>query len=74
MAASLPDLLVFEEDLNSKNKIHCLYMVGLGLLGLGNDNIDKAKKYFDEVLSLDANHQGAAIHKQMISYHSLFNK
>ena len=49
-------------------------MVGLGLLGLGNDNIDKAKKYFDEVLSLDVNHQSAAIHKQMISYHSLFNK
>ena len=62
-AVSLPDLLVFEDDLNLRNKIHCLYMAGLGCLGLGGQNSDKANQYFDEVLALDINHQGASIHK-----------
>lgn len=67
-AVSLPDLLVFDADLNLRNKIHCLYLVGLGHLGLGNGNAEKAEALFNEVLSLDVNHQGAAIHKQMMKY------
>ena len=35
-AVSLPDFLVFEDDLNKRNQTHCLFMLGLGLLGLGN--------------------------------------
>ncbi len=34
-AISLPDLLIWEEDLNVINKIHCNYLIGLGKLGLG---------------------------------------
>lgn len=34
-AVSLPDFLVFDEDLNRKNKAHCLFMQALGLLGKG---------------------------------------
>jgi tetratricopeptide (TPR) repeat protein len=33
-AVSLPDLLVFDQDLDFKNKLHCLYLIGLGNLGL----------------------------------------
>ena len=33
-AVSLPDFLVFEGDLNSKNRVHCCLMQALGYLGL----------------------------------------
>ena len=65
-AVSLPDLLVFDADLDLRNKIHCLYLQGLGHLGLGHEEIEKAATLFNEVLHLDVNHQGAAIHKKML--------
>ncbi len=34
-AVSLPDLLIFEENLNEQNRKHCLFMMSLGLRGLG---------------------------------------
>ncbi len=61
-AVSLPDLMIFDDDLTMRNKIHCLYLSGLGNLGLGNHK--KAKKYFDEVLKTDQSHTGAAIHNK----------
>ncbi len=64
-AVSLPDLLVFDADLNYKNKIHCLYLMGLGNLGLGDKNLWNAERFFNEVLIMDVNHQGALIHKKM---------
>jgi tetratricopeptide (TPR) repeat protein len=73
-AVSLPDLLVFDADLNLRNKIHCLYLQGLGKLGLGNKNLEDAQSLFDEVLALDVNHQGAAIHKKMVEQLLLRNK
>jgi hypothetical protein len=45
--------------------------MGLGELGLGGSHIIEARQYFDEVLQADVNHQGAAIHKQLINYLSL---
>lgn len=62
-AVSLPDLLVFDQDLNFKNKIHCNYMIGLGFLGL--KNFDISDKYFYYTIELDNNHQGARIHLKM---------
>ncbi len=59
-AVSLPDFLVFEEDLNRRNEIHCRYMLGLGCLGL--QEFDRAQTQFSHVLQLDPNHQGAIIH------------
>ena len=55
-AVSLPDLLIWEDSLDTKNIIHCKYMLALGYYGLG----DKAKalRYLDEVEALDNNHQG----------------
>lgn len=62
-AVSLPDFLVFEDDLNKRNEIHCRYMRALGLLGLGQ--LEEAKSQLDEVLRLDLNQQGAMIHRAM---------
>ncbi|MFC5467230.1 DUF5107 domain-containing protein [Cohnella suwonensis] len=59
-AVSLPDFLVFEDDLNKRNEIHCRYMRGLGLLGLGNG--DEASAELERALGLDGNHLGAFIH------------
>jgi tetratricopeptide (TPR) repeat protein len=59
-AVSLPELMVFDQDLDNKNAIHCLYVMGLGYLGL-NDKI-LANECFSEVLKLDVNHIGASIH------------
>lgn len=62
-AVSLPDFLVFDEDLNKKNHIHCYYMMGLGHLGLGNQA--EAVKNFKLALELEPSHQGAAIHMEL---------
>jgi len=62
-AVSLPDLLIWEDDLTFRNKIHCSYMLGLGYLGSGE--IEKAKKYFSQAFEMDINHQGVLIHLKM---------
>ncbi|MCH5599118.1 tetratricopeptide repeat protein [Niabella ginsengisoli] len=59
-AVSLPDLMIFDDDLDVKNKIHCYYLMALGYTGL--NNMEKAQEYFDKVLALDPSHGGAAIH------------
>ncbi|MEO9004739.1 MAG: DUF5107 domain-containing protein, partial [Ginsengibacter sp.] len=73
-AVSLPDLLVFDANLNLLNKIHCLYLMGLGNLGLGNEYLEKAHEYFNQVLELDINHQGVLTHQSMIPSMSLFGQ
>jgi tetratricopeptide (TPR) repeat protein len=70
-AVSLPDLLVFDQDLHQRNKIHCHYMMGLGYLGLGNGSFSKAEDNFNSILEHDINHFGASIHKKMIGFSSL---
>ena len=55
-AVSLPDLLIWEDSLDTKNLIHCKYMLALGYLGLGDT--EKALRYLSEVEALDINHQG----------------
>ncbi|WP_405108749.1 DUF5107 domain-containing protein [Paenibacillus sp. FSL K6-1217] len=62
-AVSLPDFRVFEDDLNRRNVIHCRYMRGLGLLGLGR--YEAAVAELDAALALDPNHQGAGVHRRM---------
>jgi tetratricopeptide (TPR) repeat protein len=63
-AVSLPDLQVFDQDLNVRNVIHCNYMIGLGLLGLKKKEL--ARDYFKKVLDQNIGHQGAIIHLNMI--------
>jgi tetratricopeptide (TPR) repeat protein len=59
-AVSLPNLLIFDDDLDIRNKVHCLFMQGLGYLGLGDK--EKAQQLFREVLQYNADHSGARLH------------
>ena len=65
-AVSLPDMLVFDIDLNQRNKQHCNYLIGLGNIGLGN--YEKGAAYLELVLKNDINHQGAATYLRMINF------
>ena len=58
-AVSLPDLAIWEDDLNVRNRIHCNYVLGLGYLGLAD--IAKAKEYLTEVLKMDMYHQDSLL-------------
>lgn len=60
-AVSLPDFLIFEEDLNIRNQAHCYFLIGLGNLGFGDR--EKANKAFDKVLDLDKNHMNCRRYK-----------
>lgn len=53
-AVSLPDTLIWDEDLNCRNNINCNYLIGLGFLGKGETK--KAIEHFMTVLSLDISH------------------
>jgi tetratricopeptide (TPR) repeat protein len=59
-AVSLPDLLIWEDDLTFRNRIHCLYLQGLGYLGKTNSG--KAIQMLSEAARLDVNHQGVQQH------------
>ncbi|ARS42430.1 DUF5107 domain-containing protein [Sphingobacteriaceae bacterium GW460-11-11-14-LB5] len=55
-AVSLPDLMIFDDDLNKRNKVHCLYMAALGYTGLEENNL--AEQSINEILMLDNGHLG----------------
>jgi len=63
-AVSLPDLLIWEDDLTYRNKVHCHYLLGLGNLGLGE--LTKAKKQLLEAAKMDVNHQGVQVHLAIV--------
>lgn len=65
-AVSLPDLLIWDDSLDTKNEIHCKYMLALGYYGLGNQ--EKALKYLAEVEALDNNHQGIQQFRTLLSH------
>jgi tetratricopeptide (TPR) repeat protein len=67
-AISLPDLLIWEEDLNVINKIHCNYLIGLGELGLGNEV--EAIQAFDKVKKTNLSHIPAHIHQALVGVKS----
>ncbi len=63
-AVSLPDMQLFDDDLSSRNRAHCEYLIALGSFGLGDR--ERAAKCFDAVLQIDRGHQGAILHKQLL--------
>src|SRR5690606_9843108 len=65
-AVSLPDLLVFDQDLDLRNRIHCYYMMGLGYLGL--NKLNESREMLEKALEMNTYHQGAAIHLEMASF------
>lgn len=67
-AVSLPDLLIWDGDLNEDNLRHCLYMLALGEYGLGD--MSRSQKYLSRLRELDRNHQGAMAFD---SFLNLFN-
>lgn len=66
-AVSLPDLLIWEDSLDSRNRIHCLYMLALGYYGLGD--MKHSRRYLDELLAADINHQGAQALLSLAAWH-----
>src|SRR5579859_5313475 len=60
-AVSLPTFLVFEEALDQRHRVHCHYMLALGHLGLGR--AAEAQREFEQVLAMEADHQGALLHR-----------
>lgn len=65
-AVSLPDLMVFDEDLNIRNRLHCRFMSALGLLGKGEQR--RAAELLERVMRENPNHLGAFIHREMIGW------
>ena len=63
-AVSLPNLLIFDDDLSLRNKLHCDYITGLGLLGQGN--IAEARTLLQNVLNEDVMHFGAKTHLDLL--------
>ena len=63
-AVSLPDFLIFEDDMEKRNKAHCHYLMGLANIGLGE--YTKAEEQFVKALSYDYNHQNSRIYLKMV--------
>jgi tetratricopeptide (TPR) repeat protein len=53
-AVSLPDFLIFEDDLDLRNKVHCYFLIALGNIGLGR--LIDAREYLKKVRDMDENH------------------
>ena len=64
-AVSLPDLLIWEDSLDVKNRIHCLYMLALGYYGLAD--LEHAERYLAEVEKLDINHYGTQAFRSLMA-------
>lgn len=59
-AVSLPDFLVFDEDLTLNNTLHCKYLMALGLIG--QSNFELGQTYLEECHKLNLSHQGVYFH------------
>ena len=56
-AVSLPDMLIFEDDLARRNRTFCTYITGLGALGCAD--LRRARALLNEALAADPAHAGA---------------
>lgn len=68
-AVSMPDLLIWEDSLDIRNRVHCLYMLALGSAGLGDFN--HARRYIDEASELDPNRQDILTFKHILENNEL---
>ena len=59
-AVSLPEIEVFPTNIQVRNDTYCRYLIGLGLLGLGEK--DKAQKELSKLLEEVPDYQGAIRH------------
>ena len=58
-AVSLPDIQLFDDDLNRNNRTHCRFLMALAKAGLGQKN--EALVLFHNVLESDPAHLGASM-------------
>ncbi|MEN6595342.1 MAG: DUF5107 domain-containing protein [Clostridiaceae bacterium] len=65
-AVSLPDLMVFEEDLNARNRAHCRFMTALGLLGKGET--EPARELLGGILRDNPNHLSVKVHLELLEW------
>ena len=63
-AVSLPDLQLWEDDLNRKNQAHCYFVLALGSIGLGAR--EEAEDYIGKALALNNNFAAALIHRKLL--------
>jgi hypothetical protein len=64
-ATSLPTFLVFDDDLDRRNRIECRYLQSLALAGLGRHR--SAVRGLRDVGGLDVNHPRAAWHLRVLT-------
>jgi tetratricopeptide (TPR) repeat protein len=64
-ATSLPTFLVFDDDLDRRNRVECRYLESLALAGLGQ--VRAAVRGLREVLELDVDHVRAAWHLRTLT-------
>ena len=64
-ATSLPTFLIFDDDLDRRNRIDCRYLESLALAGLGRSRA--AVRGLREVLGQDVDHLGAAWHLRALA-------
>jgi tetratricopeptide (TPR) repeat protein len=64
-ATSLPNLLLFEDELQKRNDVEHLFVLALAELGLRNTK--RAQELFNQVLSLDCNHLAAQLEQQALT-------
>ncbi len=62
-AVSLPDFLIFEDDLTEKSRAHCYYLMGLSKLGVGE--YAAAEENFEKCMEIDYNHQKSRLYREM---------
>lgn len=65
-AVSLPDLLIWDDNLNFRNRLTCRYLRGLGEWGKGNH--EKAVSLFREVSEMNPAHEGSRILLRLPEY------
>jgi tetratricopeptide (TPR) repeat protein len=63
-ATSLPNLLLFEDDLQKRHQLEHIFVLALAELGLRNT--ERAKQLLNQVLSLDCNHIAAQMEMQAV--------
>lgn len=63
-AVSLPEIEVYQDDIQLRNTQYCNYLRALGSLGLGNK--EKASLLFQDILSRQADYQGALSQMEML--------
>jgi tetratricopeptide (TPR) repeat protein len=64
-ATSLPTFLIFDDDLDQRNRIECRYLESLARAGLGQRR--PAARGMRDVLALDPGHAGAAWHLRALT-------